>query len=69
MRRITKQHPKNAGEYRYLRSLTLEHNLKRLSNHVQRLERKLRGTRCLTISQLRNTRALRSGMSAASIAA
>ena len=56
MRRITKQQPKKTGEYRYLSCLTLEQNLKRLSWHVKRLQRKLKVDRCHSILRLKNTR-------------
>lgn len=56
MRRITKQQPKKPGEYRYLRCLTMEQNMKRLSWHVKRLQRKLHGDRCLSVLGLKNVR-------------
>lgn len=59
MRQITKQHPVKAGEYRYLRCFTVEHNLKRLSTHVQRLQRKLRGDPFISISRLKNNHSSR----------
>lgn len=56
MRRLKKQQPRNPGDYRFLRCLTIEHNLKRLSRHVKRLERKLHGDRCISIMRLKNAR-------------
>ena len=69
MRRLTKQYPKNAGEYRYLRCLTLEHNLKRLNRHVERLQHKHHDEPCSRLARLKRTWSGRSRRPVASIAA
>lgn len=69
MRRLQIQAKKNPSQFRMLRCLSNDDNIRRLAKHARRLERKFRGDRYISISRLRNARVNRATLQAAHTAA
>ena len=56
MSRFQIQQKKKVDQFRMLRCLSIDDNIRRLKKHAGRLVRKLRGTRPHNVRQLRNMR-------------
>ena len=57
MRRLQIQAKKNPGQFRMLRCLSIDDNIRRLAKHAKRLERKLHSDRGIRIARVKSNRA------------
>ena len=67
MRRLQIQAKKNSGQFRMLRCLSIDYNIRRLAKHARRLARKLHSDRGISIARLKSNRASRARPHLASI--